>query len=410
MEQNAQIISKEKYRRNLKFVVLETILTSIGAGFSVATITIFWNSIGMNQTDIGFVQMAFTIAICLLDIPLGYIADRFNRKILNIIGDIGVALVFALYAFSKNMYMALLSECLLGLFLAMTNGVDQSFIKTNCDKIDKTGELFKKVNVKIHTVRYIAMLIVTIVGGFIAKYSIRLSIGISFVPYFVGGLIAFKIYDYSDKLEAKHSNPLKDMVHSIKEVLKEKNTRIYLFSYILGKEITHSQIWVFTPLLIMVGVPIEIVSSGWILNYIMQVIGSKLSEKMIKFKASSKFAIPVLIEICWMLILVINTNIVTIWLFALNGFVHGLVEGNTVTSLQESVKNEIQTSIMSVASTGARLLYIPLVYFINYLGNIKLQFALLGVICLFLPMCAISYLKLRKLEEKQTSQQKMLQK
>ena len=35
-------------------------------------------------------------------------------------------------------------------------------------------------------------------------------------------------------------------------------------------------------------------------------------------------------------------------------------------------------------------------------AKIMLQFALLGVICLFLPMCAISYLKLRKLEEKQT--------
>lgn len=400
MKQNSGFISKEKYRKNLKFIVLETILTSIGSGFSVATITVFWNSIGMNQTDIGFVQMAFTIAICLLDIPMGYIADRFNRKALNIIGDIGVALVFALYAFSINMYMALLSECLLGLFMAMTNGVDQSFIKTNCDKIDETGKLFKKVNVRIHTVRYIAMLIVTIVGGFIAKYSIRLSIGISFIPYFVGGIIAFKIYDYSDKLESKHSNPLKDMVHSIKGVLEEKDTRIYLFSYILGKEITHSQIWVFTPLLIMVGVPIEIVSSGWILNYIMQVIGSKLSEKMIKFKISIKFAIPILIEICWMIVLVINTNIVTIWLFALNGFVHGLIEGNMATALQESVKNEIQTSIMSVASTGARLLYIPLVYFINYLGNIKLQLALLGVVCLFLPMCIISYMNLRKLDGK----------
>ena len=132
----------------------------------------------------------------------------------------------------------------------------------------------------------------------------------------------------------------------------------------------------------------------------MQVIGSKLSEKMIKFKTSSKFAIPILIEICWMIVLVINTNIVTIWLFALNGFVHGLIEGNMATSLQESVKNEIQTSIMSVASTGARLLYIPLVYFINYLGNTKLQLALLGVVCLFLPMCIISYMNLRKLEGK----------
>lgn len=398
MKQEEQFISKKNYSINLKLIILETILTSIGAGFSVATITIFWNSIGMNQTDIGFVQMAFTIAICLLDIPMGYIADRFNRKALNIIGDIGVAFVFVVYAFSKNMYMALISECLLGLFIAMTNGVDQSFIKTNCDKIDDTGKLFKKVNIKINTARYVSLLIVTIIGGFIAKYSIRLSIGIAFIPYFLGGLIAFKIHDYNEKLEVKHNNPLKDMLHSIKEILKEKDIRIYLFSYILGKEITHSQIWVFTPLLLMVGVPIEIVSSGWILNHIMQVIGSKLSEKMIKFKTSKKFAIPILIEICWMLILVINTNIITVWLFALNGFVHGLVGGNMATSLQESAKNEIQTSIMSIASTGARLLYIPLVYFINYLGNIKLQLALLGVCCLFLPMCGIAYYKLRKLE------------
>lgn len=398
MERKVQFSNKEKYQINLKLIILETILTSIGAGFSVATITVFWNSIGMNQTDIGFVQMAFTIAICLLDIPMGYIADRFNRKALNIIGDIGVAFVFLIYAFSKNMYMVLISECLLGLFMAMTNGVDQSFIKTNCDKIDSTSELFKKVNVKIYTARYVSLLVVTAIGGFIAKYSIRLSIGISFIPYFLGGLIAFKIHDYNEKLEVNHNNPLKDMLHSIKETLKEKNTRIYLFSYILGKEITHSQKWVFTPLLLIVGVPIEIVSSGWILNYIMQVIGSKISEKMIKFKTSKKFAIPILIEICWMLVLVINTNIITVWLFALNGFVHGLIEGNMATSLQESAKNEIQTSIMSIASTGARLLYIPLVYFINYLGNIKLQLALLGVCCLFLPMCGLAYYKLKKLE------------
>ncbi len=399
MTQKEEFISKEKYSKNLRRIIYETILTSIGAGFSVATITVFWNSIGMDQVTIGFVQMAFTIVICLLDIPMGYLADRFNRKALNIIGDIGVAFIFVLYANAQNMYMALISECLLGLFMAMTNGVDQSFIKFNCNKIDETGELFKKTNVKVHTARYISLLIVTILGGFIAKYSIRLSIGISFIPYFLGGLIALKIKDYNKKLEVKHKNPLKDMVNSIKEIMKEKNIRICLTSYILGKEITHSQIWVFTPMLIMVGVPIEIVSIGWVLNYLMQIIGGKVSERMINCKTSKKFAIPVLLEVCWMMILVMNTNIITVWLFSLNGFVHGLIEGNLLTSLQESAKDEIQTSVMSIASTGARLLYIPLVYFINYLGNIKLQLALLGVCCLFLPMCLISYIKLRELEK-----------
>lgn len=396
MENN---INEKIYKRNLIKIILETILTSIGAGFSVATITIFWNSIGMDQKAIGFVQMAFTIVICCLDIPMGYLADRCNRKLLNIIGDIGAAGAFVFYAFAQNIYMALIAECLLGLFMAMTNGVDQSFIKFNCDKIDSTGKLFKKLNVKIYTARYIALLIVTALGGIIAKYNIRLSIGISFLPYFLGGLIALGIKDYNEKMVVKHKNPLKDMIYAIKEIIKEKESRIYLISYILGKEITHSQIWVFTPLLIMVGVPIEIVSIGWILNYAMQIIGSKFSEKMINMKTSKKFAIPIIIEIVWMIILVINTNVVTVWLFALNGFVHGLIEGNLVTSLQENTKNEIQTSVMSVASTGARLLYIPLVYVINYLGNIKLEFALLGVCIIFIPLCLITFIKLENVEK-----------
>lgn len=392
-------INEKMYKKNLIKIILETILTSIGAGFSVATITIFWNSIGMDQKAIGFVQMAFTIVICCLDIPMGYLADRCNRKLLNIIGDIGAAVAFVFYAFAQNIYMALTAECLLGLFMAMTNGVDQSFIKFNCDKIDSTGKLFKKLNVKIYTARYIALLIVTALGGIIAKYNIRLSIGISFLPYFLGGLIALGIKDYNEKMVVKHKNPLKDMIYAIKEIIKEKESRIYLISYILGKEITHSQIWVFTPLLIMVGVPIEIVSIGWILNYAMQIIGSKFSEKMVNMKTSKKFAIPIIIEIVWMITLVINTNIVTVWLFALNGFVHGLIEGNLVTSLQENTKNEIQTSVMSVASTGARLLYIPLVYVINYLGNIKLEFALLGVCIIFIPLCLITFIKLENVEK-----------
>lgn len=396
MENN---INEKIYKKNLIKIILETILTSIGAGFSVATITIFWNSIGMDQKAIGFVQMAFTIVICCLDIPMGYLADRCNRKLLNIIGDIGAAGAFVFYAFAQNIYMALIAECLLGLFMAMTNGVDQSFIKFNCDKIDSTGKLFKKLNVKIYTARYIALLIVTALGGIIAKYNIRLSIGISFLPYFLGGLIALGIKDYNEKMVVKHKNPLKDMIYAIKEIIKEKEARVYLISYILGKEITHSQIWVFTPLLIMVGVPIEIVSIGWILNYAMQIIGSKFSEKMINMKTSKKFAIPIIIEIVWMIILVINTNVVTVWLFALNGFVHGLIEGNLVTSLQENTKNEIQTSVMSVASTGARLLYIPLVYVINYLGNIKLEFSLLGVCIIFIPLCLITFIKLKNVEK-----------
>lgn len=386
------------YRRNLKLTIIETILTSIGAGFSIPIINLFWNSIGMNQTDIGFTQMMFTIVIVCLDIPMGYLADRFNRKILNIIGDIGVSLTFLYYAFTQNMYMAILAECLLGIFIAMTNGVDQSFIKYNADKIDPSGKLFKKINTKIYTLRYVSSFIVMLIGGFISRYSLRLSVAMSFFPYIIGGIIAFFIKDFAKKTEKQHENMLKDMFINIKEILKSKKTRIYLLAYIVGKEITHPHIWIFTPLMIMAGVPIEIVSLGWILSEIFKILGAKIAEKIVKMKTSVKFVMSVGITFLWMTVLIINTNIFTVWVFVLNGLVQGIISASLVTSLQESVEEEFQASVISIASTGARLFYIPLVYIINYLGNFKAQLALIGMIAIFTPISLYIYKKLRKCE------------
>lgn len=273
----------------------------------------------MNQADIGFTQMMFTVTIVCLDIPMGYLADRFNIKALNIIGDIGVAFTFLYYAFAQNMYMAIISECLLGIFMAMTNGVDQSFIKYNADQIDPSGKLFKRVNARIFTLRYIVTFVTMLIGGFLAKYSLRLTVGMSFVPYVTGGILAFFINDYAKKIYKQHSNILQDMCLNFKEIIKDRKTRLYLLAYIVGKEITHPHIWIFTPLMLMVGTPIEIVSLGWIFSEVFKIIGAKVAEKILNIKTSIKFSMIVSITFFWMSILVINTNIFTIWVFVLNG-------------------------------------------------------------------------------------------
>ena len=372
--------SKSKYEKNLSRVVKETILTSIGAGFGIPVITVFFNSIGMNQMAIGFSQMMFTVVMVCLDIPMGYLADRFNRKVLNVIGDIGVALVFLFYACAKNLYMVVLAESLLGIFTAMTNGVDQSFIKYNANKIDESGKLFKKITARLYIYRYIMIIVVMLIGS----------------------IYAFKIEDYAEKIEVKHSNHLKDMTYNMKKILKTPKVKTYIASYILGKEVTHAQIWVFTPLMLMVGVPIEIVSFGWILSYIMQIIGAKIAEKMIDVRISTKFVIPMILSLSWMMIIIIKTNIFTIWLIGINGLVQGLTSGSLITPMQEVTKDEVQTTVLSIASTGARLLYIPLVYIINYLGNIHLQYAFVGVITIFLVPSIIVFALLKKIERENT--------
>ena len=40
------------YRKNMALIAVETVLSSVGVGFAVSIMNVFWNSIGMNQTDI----------------------------------------------------------------------------------------------------------------------------------------------------------------------------------------------------------------------------------------------------------------------------------------------------------------------------------------------------------------------
>ena len=386
------------YKRNLRLVKMETVLTSISAGFSVPIITLFWNSIGMNQAAIGFVQMIFTISILFLDIPMGYIADRFNRKVINILGDFGCAMAFAFYAIAQNMYMAIIAECLLGLFLAMTNGVDYALMKYNCDKIDKSGKLFKKDISQVEKYKFIAVIVAMVIGMFVSKYSLRLTIGISFIPYIIGGIIAMFITNIGERSKVVHNNPLKDMWHNVKGIMKTKKVKWYVIAYMLAKEITHPVIWVFTPLMILVGIPAHIVAIGWIFNYIFATIGTHIAGKTTHFKFSTKFALPMLACIGWMSILIIDVNIVTIWLFAFNGLAHGITNASIIPSIQAEVKDEFQATIVSIASTAARLFYVPLVCFLNFIANDKPQMALIGNLVIFLPLGLITYMKLKKME------------
>ena len=200
-------------------------------------------------------------------------------------------------------------------------------------------------------------------------------------------------------IQSKHKNIVKDILYNVKNILNHRKTKIYLLTYILGKEITHPHIWIFTPLMIISGVPIEIVSLGWIFSEIFKIAGSKIAEKLLTLKTSIKFALSFIITILWMSVLIINTNIFTVWVFVLNGLVCGLASGSLIMPLQASVEESKQTSVVSIASTGARIFYIPLVYIINYLGNIKPQLALVGMIAIFTPLSVYAYIKLKKIEK-----------
>jgi len=78
-------MSQINYRRTLNIIFAESILTYSGIFLCIPIMTVFWNRIGMNQFMIGVSQMMCAVTLFLFDVPMGYFADRFSRKALNVI-------------------------------------------------------------------------------------------------------------------------------------------------------------------------------------------------------------------------------------------------------------------------------------------------------------------------------------
>ena len=78
MSNCTQKSTKKQAKRSLNLMMFESAIT---AGLlSMSIMTPFFNSIGLSQEEIAITQGVFTIVVSILNIPAGWVADRFGRK------------------------------------------------------------------------------------------------------------------------------------------------------------------------------------------------------------------------------------------------------------------------------------------------------------------------------------------
>lgn len=397
-------------KRDLRLTMFES---AIGAGLlCMAIMTPFFNSIGLSQEEIALTQAVFTIVVSVLNIPAGWIADRFSRKWANIIGDFGSFLVFLAYANVHSIAGAIICESLLGILLAFSQGVDISLLRHFCYKIvtrksenvrkdEEAEKFFKKKTARLAFWQYVCTLVLLILGGPIGAIDYRLAIALSGVPSLIGGIVSIFIHDDSERLQT-NEKPLKDMVRVVKEsVVKNTELRRRIFVYAIGRELTHGIIWVATPMFLLAGVPLSIVSLAWAINSVTCIIGSLLASRYAnRLSERWLFAIPLILTFISMGTLSISVNIFTVGIYFLMGIVQGWTNSTLMPMVQHYAKPAEQTSVVSIAKVAGQLLYIPIVMLIGWAADINLQLAPAMTLIIFIPLGIIFLTKLKN--EKQT--------
>ncbi len=381
--------------RSLRLTAFESISTA--TIMSIPIMTPFFIDIGLDQEQIALAQIIFTVVLMVLDIPLGWIADRFSRKWANVIGDFGCATTLLLYSTVQDFSGVVACEMLFGVFMAFSHGVDASLLKHFSGKIDGSGKLFKTTTAQVASLRFIFTLVMVSLGGPIGAIDFRLAIALSAANYAVGGVVSLFIRDDSENLVPQHKNPLRDMARVINEAIRNPKLRLRIFAYSVATEITHGIIWVFTPLMLLAGVPLSIVSIGWALNATTGFIGSKIAQRFVhRLRDWQMFAIPILIVFTGLGIMSVWFNIATVWLYLLMGVAQGWTSATMLPLVQQHAKSAEQTSVISVARVVAKFLYIPAVWLIGVAADIRTEYSMLATLIIFIPLSIPIILRLRK--------------
>jgi len=385
---------------SLRFLRFEIIIT--GTMMAMPIMVPFYHSIGMNQGQIGLSQSVFTAALLLINIPTGWIADRFSRRLSNAIGDLGCALALLFYSQVSNFGDVVAAEIVFGVSLAFSQGADSALLRAYTQVLDSSGKLFSRQNWILSSWQPIAQVIALTIGGFIGAADPRLAIGISAAPYVIGSLLSFFIKEQGKRLVSQHKNPLRDMVRVTRESIgTDPHLRWLILGYGVGREITHVMIWALTPLLLFAGVPLGIVAIGWVLNSVSVAIGARIAGWFDKnIREWQKFTIPTLAVLLGLGVMSLHLSLGTIWLYTLLGLAQGWTAALLLPMIQNKAPEGNQATVISIAKSVSQLLYIPLVWVVGLAGIIDIRLTMVATIIIFTPMIIVIARRLYTLERK----------
>jgi MFS family permease len=143
----------------------------------------FYESNGLTMKDIMVLQAVYSVAIVVLEIPSGYLADVIGRRKTLIIGAMFGTVGFTTYSLSFGFVGFLVAEIILGLGQSCISGADSAMLY---DSLLEKGQekKYTRFEGRITSLGNMAEALAGILGGVLATITLR-------VPYFAQSFVAF---------------------------------------------------------------------------------------------------------------------------------------------------------------------------------------------------------------------------
>ena len=217
-------------------------------------IVLFFEKHGLSLTQIMILQATYSFTVAVLEIPSGFFADIYGRRLSLFYGSILTFIGYLIFSFFSGFNEFFIAEILLGIGGSLISGADSALIYDTLLQLKK-DEDYTKVEGKNYGIGNVSEGIAGVIGGFLAITSLDLPVYIQTFVLFFSIPISYSLVEPESSYKLAKS--IKSIWLVVKETFFEKNKLKWYIIYSSSMGIgTLSIAWFVQPFLIEIETPL----------------------------------------------------------------------------------------------------------------------------------------------------------
>lgn len=377
--------------------------------FLLPVLYLFYTSCGLSLGDFFLLQGIGAICCLLLDVPMGWIADRTSKKKMLIFSGLVLVLRFILLYFFPTKEIIFLGEILYALVIVSYVGTADSYIYELLKQTGKSTKMLKRYG-RLYFWVSCGVSVSSLLGSWIYDwFDVKAVIGLTILYTSVSTILLFFIPDIrlAESTKKTLSSAYLNLLASVKIALKSKEFRYLVIYSAFLTSAYQIFMWSMQPMMKAAAVPVGLFGMVFFMNHIARAGGSYYAHKILQyislnklgwitytgFVASFVAAIGVIYSDC----LVLTLSLLGFICLMIGFQVSYLI--SAIARIHEISSSAVRATAASINSMAGRLLTALCLILSKFiLDGTSLEWNLVIFMALFLP----SFLVLSKFNQIQT--------
>lgn len=355
-------------------------------------IVLFFEKHGLSLTQIMILQATYSFTVALFEIPSGFFADIYGRRLSLFFGSILTFLGYLIFSFYSGFNEFFIAEIFLGIGGSLISGADSALIYDTLLELKKDKD-YTKIEGKNYGIGNVSEGLAGILGGFLAVSSLELPVYIQTFVLFFSIPLSYSLVE--PKSSYKLAKSFKSILLVVKETFFQKNKLKWYILYSSAMGIgTLSIAWFVQPFLMEIDTPLIYYGIIWASLNIITGITSYYSYIFDKGKVLIYISLSMLISF---ILLGFNISIYGFIFIVLIYLMRGIITPNLRNLININSTSERRATVLSLRSFVIRIsfaLIAPILGFITDVYEISYVFYFLGLLVGLSSLLAVYKLKI----------------